>query len=502
MLCLCVIFKINDVDMKRILLIISGIIVLLAAVVLFRTFTFESKQTDVVPYTKMAIDDLAARRLSEAIQIKTISYDDSVKQSYVEILKLHDFLTKEFPFVDSLIEKEIINQYSLLYHWKGTNPNLQPAMILAHLDVVPVEAGKWDFPPFAGLIKDGYIHGRGSLDDKLSVLGILEAAEKLLLEGFFPERSWYFAFGHDEEISGRQGAFKIVDYLEARGIHAGFILDEGLVVTEGMVPGIDDPVALIGISEKGYMTIELSVEEAGGHSSMPAPENAITILSNAIDNLTESPFEAEISEPVGLFLEHIGPEASFTLRMASANRWLFEQLVIGTYKASPAGNALVSTTIAPTIFKSGIKENYIPTEARAIVNLRLLPGITFDDIIAHFNKVIDDNRVNIKTTGYPKQASPVASLQNNGYQTIEKTIRQIFPDAIVAPSLVLATTDSRHYTSISENIYKFLPVQLTSKDIDGIHGVNEKLSIEGYKNCIRFYYQLIKNGDVLSELQD
>ncbi|MCF8370958.1 MAG: M20 family peptidase [Bacteroidales bacterium] len=481
--------------LKKILRIIFSLLLIIIAIILVRTFSLDSKQLNISPVEKIAISDEVANRLSKAIQIKTISYEDSINPQVSAFDSLHNFLVNEFPLVDSILEKEVINRFSLLYFWKGKNPDLKPAILCAHQDVVPVEEEKWDFPPFDGIIKDGIVHGRGSLDDKLSVLGILEATEILLQEGFSPERSWYFAFGHDEELMGQEGAMQIVEYLSGKGIEAEFILDEGLVVTEGMVPGIEKPVALIGITEKGYLTVELGVEAEGGHSSMPGKENAITILSKAISRIHENAFKPQISPPVELFLDYIGPEAPFTLKMASANRWLLEPVVIGSYQATAAGNALVTTTSATTIFKSGIKENVIPTEARAVINLRLLPGVTFDAVLAHFKKSVDDERVKIEIIGFPKEASPVASLDNTGYLAIEKTIRQVFPDAIVAPSLVLATTDSRHYTPLSANIYKFLPVQLFKKDIDGIHGINEKLSVEGYKDCIRFYYRLLKNGD-------
>lgn len=481
--------------LKKIFLVILSFVIILAATILVRTLSLNSKQLVIAPVEKVTIPDEVALRLSEAIQIRTISYEDSQNSHEAAFDSLHAFLSEEYPLVDSLLTKETINRFGLLYFWQGTDPDLKPAILCAHQDVVPVEADKWDFPPFSGIIQDGFIHGRGSLDDKLSVLGILEATEILLREGFTPERSWYFAFGFDEELMGQEGAVKIVEHLKDKGVEAEFVLDEGLVVTEDMVPGIEKPVALIGVSEKGYLTVELSVEAEGGHSSMPAKDNAITILSKAISKIQGNPFKPEISPPVELFLDHIGPEAAFALKMASANRWIFESVVIGSYQATPAGSALVTTTISPTIFKAGIKENIIPTEARAIINLRLLPGMSFENVLAHFKKSVNDERVNMKITGFPKEASPVASLENPGYLTIEKTIRQVFPEAIVAPSLVLATTDSRYYSPISANIYKFLPVQLFKKDIDGIHGVNEKLSVEGYKDCIRFYYWLLKNED-------
>jgi carboxypeptidase PM20D1 len=481
---------------KKVILPILIVLVLFIAFIMIQTVTLKSKQISVDAIEKIEVREGAAERLAEAIRIPTISFEDRSLIDTTQFDKLQEFIFNNYPLVDSLLDLTLINHYSMLYHWPGSNPDLKPAMLVGHLDVVPPEEeslDKWEYPPFDGVIKNGTIYGRGSLDDKLSVLGILESVEMMLADGYQPERGWYFGFGHDEEIFGTYGAIAIAKYMKDKGVKAEFILDEGLVVAEGMVPGIEKPVGLIGITEKGYMTVELHVEIQGGHSSMPEKENAITVLSKAITSLTENPFEPELSKPVLTFAEYVGPEAPFLLKMAFANLWLFKGMVISKYQQSGPGSALVMSTIAPTILKSGVKENVIPSHATAIVNLRILPGLTIDGVVDYFNTTINDDRVIVRAKGQPREASPVASVDHLGFKSIEKTILQVFDDVIVAPSLVLATTDSRYYTEVSDNIYKFLPVVLTSEDVAGIHGYNEHLSVEGYHDCIRFYYQLIRN---------
>lgn len=479
---------------KKLFLGVAILILGLLAIIAYNIRSLESKQISVIAHRPEIEINEAAKRLSAAIQIETISYEDPQWFDTASFVAFHRLLKEAFPLVNERMKVDTISNFSLLFHWKGTNPDLKPAILLAHMDVVPVDTinESWDFPPFSGLIADGYINGRGALDDKLSLMGMLEAAEMLLEEGFAPERDWYFAFGHDEELYGKQGAVQIAKVLKDRGVNADFILDEGLVVTNGMVPGVEKAVALIGISEKGSATVRIKVAIAGGHSSMPEKENSLTVLAKAITAIQSSPFEAQITPPVEYFLSFVGPETNLIQKMAFSNRWLFESMILSTYQKTGAGSALVQSTIAPTLFHSGMKDNVIPAYAEAAVNLRLLPGLKLEEVIAHFNKVISDDRVSLTIDERSSEASPVASIETDGFKKIHQSIAEVFPEAIVSPSLVLATTDSRHYTSISENIYKFLPVSIASEDLSGIHGKNERLSLENYASCISFYYQLMK----------
>lgn len=441
-------------------------------------------------------DDLLIQHLSEAIKFKTISYTDKSKIDLNEFEKLHDYIEKSYPLVHKVITKEKINK-SLLYRWEGKNKDLKPIILMGHMDVVPVEKetiSNWSEDAFSGKIKDGFIWGRGSIDDKSSVISILESCEKLLSENFTPERTIYFAFGHDEEIGGEDGANKIVEFLEKNKVEAEFILDEGLSVTDGIIPKLTKKAGLIGIAEKGYASIELSVDIDGGHSSMPDKDNAITILSKAINKLNENKPKSKITPTVKKFFESIGVEMPFPESFIFSNLWLFEPLVINIFENTRTGNATLRTTTAITMFNSGIKDNVIPTQAKAVINFRIITGESSKDLLKYVKETINDNRIKVNFLSQLNEPSEISPIDSFGYKAIESTIKEVFDNTIVAPSMVLAGTDSKHYSKISKNIYRFQPVTLTNKDISTIHGINERISVEAYLKAIDFYYKLMMKG--------
>lgn len=482
--------------LSKILKTIGILVAILLIIVLFNTLTYKSKQLQLEAITPVAVTENCIQHLSEAVQIKTVSYDEASKFDSTAFNQLISFLKKTYPLADSLLDKKAINNFSLLYKWEGENSSLKPIVLMGHMDVVPVdeENKKWDFQPFSGEITDKFVCGRGTLDDKVNVIGILEAIEMLLKENFKPKRTVYLAFGHDEEIGGQNGAKKIAEYLESQHVNAEFILDEGMVITKGIVPGIKPDVALIGISEKGYLSVELSVETEGGHSSMPAKETPIGILSLAVSKLEKNPMPAKISEPVQHFLDYVGPEMPFFSKLAFANQWLLKPVIINKYEASNSGNATIRTTTALTIFKSGLKDNVLPSIASATINFRMLPGETADGIITHIEKTINDPRIKIKKVGYTNEAASVSDINSEGFKQIEKSIKQIFKNTLTAPSLLVGATDQKHYSKISTNLFRFLPIILEAEDLKRIHGVNEKISIDNFKDIIRFYRQLILNS--------
>ena len=279
------------------------------------------------------------------------------------------------------------------------------------------------------------------------------------------------------------------------GVEAEFILDEGLSITKGIVPMINIPVASIGISEKGYMSVALTVEMDGGHSSYPEKETAITVLNEALHNIINKQMKAGISGPVKEFLSYTGPEMPFLPRAIFANQWLFKRLILKIYEGSNAGNASIRTTTAPTILKAGVKDNMVPTKAEAVVNFRIIPGETSDDVLKHLEKVMSDNRVKINVLGNIEEPSPVSPINSSSFEIIHTTIKQVFPEVMVNPMMALGATDSRHYVAVSKNIYKFIPVLLAQEDLARIHGLNERISIEDFTKAMGFYYQLIKNLD-------
>ncbi|MEL6547422.1 MAG: M20/M25/M40 family metallo-hydrolase, partial [Myxococcota bacterium] len=370
-----------------------------------------------------------------------------------------------------------------------------PAVLMAHQDVVPVEEGTeslWTHPAFSGAIADGAVWGRGTLDDKNCVLGILEAAESALEAGLTPKRTVYLAFGHDEEIGGK-GATAIAERLAGQGVRPGFVLDEGLAVVNGLVPGVSAPVAMVGIAEKGYATLRLSADGVGGHSSMPPENTAVGILARAIARLEADPFPARIVGPAREFLEFVGPEASFGYRTAFTNLWLFEPVLARVFAGSPSTAALIRTTTAATMFSGSPKDNVLPQRASAAINFRILTGETTETVKSRVREVIDDPRVELAFDTFASDPSPVSDVTGGGFLLLQATLQEVYPGAIVAPSLVLAATDSRHFSAISDQVFRFSPFNYHEAVGDQIHGTDEHIPIDDYLSGIRFYRRLIEH---------
>lgn len=483
--------------MKKAVLILIATITIFITYLLIKTFLFSSDQLVVDPIQPTTIPEGAIDRFQEALRIKTISFETSANFDSAEFRKFNELITQNYPLTDSLLEHITFSEFSHLYRWEGKNPALKPVVLMGHIDVVPIASPeKWTVDPFEGEIKEDKIWGRGTIDDKSSVIAILESVENLLAVGFQPQRTIYLSFGHDEEVGGEQGAVKIANYLKQNEVVAEYVLDEGYAITQQLIPGISQDVAMIGIAEKGSTTIKLTVNLKGGHSSQPAKSTAIDVLATAISRLKASPLEPTLSEPMQGFMDQIGPEMGFVNRMAFANREIFKGVIIGIYEnVSGAGNALVRTTTSPTIFQAGVKENVIPTTATALVNFRIIPGQTADDVMEHVEQVIDDDRVETEFTGFNTNPSKVSSIESEGYGIINKTIKQVFRETLTAPNLVIAATDSRHFGDISENVYRFVPYHINQDNISTFHGIDERILVADYENAIRFYRQLILNSN-------
>ncbi|MCK5671944.1 MAG: M20/M25/M40 family metallo-hydrolase, partial [Spirochaetales bacterium] len=363
-----------------------------------------------------------------------------------------------------------------------------------HFDVVPVQDEGWDFSPFSGEVKDGHILGRGTLDTKNSLLGILESAEKLIEEGFTPESTIYFAFGGDEEVKGLQGAVKIVDYFQSQNIHFDWVLDEGAVIAKKMLSMTDKPIALIGIAEKGFANVRLCVRGEPGHASMPPVNTASGLISRAVHRLEKKPFPVKITKTVREFLKSLIPHVSFFLALVFSNLWLFSPVVKLIFKKSPKTAAMVRTTQAATILNGSKKDNILPDKAEAIINVRILPGEIKSDVLNRMRSVVKDSSVSVEFTNEDDASNPVSESDSKGigYTLIKNTMNKVYPEAIVSPFLVTAATDSRHYKDITDNIYRFVPMVLTGDDLKKIHGFNESISIENYTLIINFFTELMK----------
>ncbi|MCE2510448.1 MAG: M20 family peptidase [Alphaproteobacteria bacterium] len=470
----------------------------LGGLVLGRTWLLESRQIAAEPASAIAIDaEIAARHLAGAIRIRTISHGTGAKAEAKAFRKLHAYLAKTYPRVHAALTRETVADFSLLYHWKGTDPDLKPLLLLAHLDVVPIEPGTiaaWTHPPFDGVVAEGFVWGRGAMDDKASLIAIFEAVEYLLQEDFQPARSIYLAFGHDEEIGGFQGGAAIAELLKSRGIVFEFTLDEGLVIAIDQMPGVKAPVALIGVAEKGYVSLELLARAEGGHSSMPPPETAIGRLARAIRRLERHPMPAALRGPAAEMFAAVAPEMDFSLRLQFANRWLFDPFLLRRLEEMPATNGMIRTTTAPTMLAGGIKDNVLPSEVRAVVNFRTLPGETSAGVIDHVKRALDDPGVAVRSLDPVFEPSPVSATDSAPFRLLTRTIREIFPDVIVAPGLVLGGTDTKHYVGLSEASFRFLPLRLTSDDLKGIHGTNERLAVTNVGEIVHFYTQLMRSA--------
>jgi len=479
------------------LVIIGLAILLFIAVLVLRTMRYtrhHGQKQQHVP-SNVNIDE-AANRLSKAIRFETISTQSPEDFNEEAFLQMHRFLESSFPLIHEKLNKEIINKYSLLYTWQGTDPGLKPVMLTSHIDVVPVEPGTeehWKHPPFEGKISGGYIWGRGAMDVQSGVLAILEAVESLLTSGFRPRRTVILGFGHDEEIDGDRGAFAIGDVLKQRGIELEYLLDEGTPIVHDVLPQLPNPVALVAVAEKGYLSLELSTTAEGGHSSVPQGLTSIAILSEAIHKLENNPIKGKVDGLVKRTMEAIGPQMPFLYRIVMANLWLFRPLVKRELAQMPATKAALSTTIATTIFESGIKENVLPTQARAIVNFRIHPNDSVESVREHVVRAINDPKVQIRKLHGSINPSHVSDVFHPTYKSLKRTIKEVFPEVVVAPTLMVGATDARHYAELTENIFRFIPLRAEESDLDRVHGTNERLSKHNYHEMIFFYTRLLEN---------
>ena len=479
------------------ILILAIIIILLAliAVVIIRTFTSKSKQVEVNQTVKYSIDaDGAAGRLAEAIRFKTVTDVGLHHVDYSTFRGLHEFLQRSFPLIHSQLEKKVINNYGLLFIWKGSDPSLKPVMLLAHQDVVPAPEENWKYPPFSGAIEEGYIWGRGTLDDKGCLMAILEAVEQLLREGYRPSRSIYITSGFDEEVGGGEGAGKIADYLKEQGVRFEYIIDEGMVVTRGVTPGYPGWVALIGLTEKGYISLELSTEQKGGHASAPPPQTTVGILSAAIVKLQDHPFPMRFTSPTRSMFATMGPEMKMPNRMIFANLWLFGPLVKKAM-SNTAAAASFRTTTAPTMFMGSPQDNVLPMKAVATINFRLLQGDTIQSLTDRVKKTINDPRIKITPLlNNCFEPAPISTTTTRAYSIINRTIRETMGDVIVSPMLVQARTDSIYYVGLADSCYRFVPARIPADEITAAHGYNERVSVNNYSEMINFYIRLLHNS--------
>ena len=476
------------------------ILAVLAATTLYvvvRSAVFSRRQRDAEPAPYLAIDQTAvAEHLAAAIRCETVPLDEQGTPDPGAFSQLHRLLAQTYPRVHEHLEREVVNDYSLLYVWAGSDVALDPVMLMAHQDVVsadPVTLPEWTHPPFEGCIADGFVWGRGTLDIKNQLIGIMEAAEMLLAQGYKPERTILFGLGHDEETGGVNGCKVMGQLLKQRGIHLAGIVDEGGGIVEGLAAGIRGPVALIGASEKGYLTTAITVKGQPGHSSTPPPQTAIGVLARALARLEAHPMPAHVRRLRPMY-HGIGRAAPIYLQVAFANVWLFGPWLKRWLTAVPEMNASIRTTTALTIVQGGTEDNTIPSEARATANFRLLPGDTIAETLEHARKVIDDDRVQITPIeGKYNEALPVAPSSGPAYEGLQQVIRQVFGNPPVAPFVMLGGTDCQHFVPVCDHIYRFTSLVMDESFRGLEHGIDERIPMAGMADMVRFYVRLMQS---------
>ncbi len=484
--------------MKKTLIYFMAIVIVVALVGIYRASTVyvDGQYYPALQTQRVEVDrDLVIEHFQQAIRIATISKDYPAAVSPEPFLAFHQHLADSFPVVHSFAERTIVNDYSLVYKFEGTQTDLKPVLFMGHMDVVPVDGetlAKWTHEPFAGTIADGQIWGRGAIDDKSTVMALMEAMELSLKHGKQPKRTVYFSFGHDEEIGGSQGAKKVAEYFAEQGVNFEFVLDEGGFILEGVIQTVDQPIAIIGIAEKGFVNIRLVAERPGGHSSMPPENTGPGILAQAIVKLEENKFPATL-EYSNIMFDAIGYFADYKSKFAMANQWLTAPLVKQSMLSKQGTAAALRTTTAATMLKGSSKSNILPTRSTATVNFRIIPGETADTVLERVKSIVDDPRITYEVF-MSSDPSSVSSTESLGFQLIEQTIREFNDDALVAPYLVMGGTDSKYFYPLTDSVYRFLMIRLDPSTMGIVHGIDERISVDNYVMGIQYFYELLRKS--------
>ena len=471
--------------------IILGIVALLLAVLLIRAAAFRPKAQP--PLTEEAVSfdkDAAVDALQKLVQCKTISYNDRAAEDEAEFRKLIDLLPGLYPKVFEACSFQELPDRALLFRWPGKKSDA-PSVMMAHYDVVPVNESSWDKPPFAGIIEDGILWGRGTLDTKVTFNGVLSGANALIADGFVPENDIYFAFSGGEEVNG-MGAVNIVNYFKENGIQPALVVDEGGAVVENVFPGVKSPCGMIGIAEKGMMNVQYTARSNGGHASAPSPKTPITTLANACRRIVKHPFKMHITKPAAEMFDTLGRHSSFVFRLLFANLWLFKP-VLNLYCNLCGGeiNALVRTTTAFTMMEGSNARNVIPAQASLVSNMRLNPADSVASATEYLRKTVKDDAVEI-TVLESFEPSPISETGCESWDKVAAAVANTWPGCIVSPYLMVQCSDSRHYRDLSNHVYRFSAMDMTAEERKSIHGNNEKIRLESIAKAAEFYIRLMK----------
>lgn len=477
--------------------ILTLLLLTLVGVVAVRTVLYRpDPQPDTAPAAPLALDESRVLdHLSEAIRIPTVSPQPPEPADAAAFERFIEWLQTTYPEVFRSLGVRRFG-HSLLLTWEGADPQAAPVLLAGHYDVVPVIAGtesRWAHPPFDGVVADGYVWGRGALDNKNAVVGLMEAVDWLLAHDQQPRRTVYLSFGHDEELGGQAGAARVVDHLKGEGVRLAWTLDEGSFVFENMFPGVEVPIATINTAEKGSVSLRIIASAQGGHSSMPPKSTAVGRLATAIAALEANPMAGGLDGLSADSFDAIGPHMPWLPRSLFANRWLFGPIVESRLESLPFANAMLRTTTAPTMLSASPKVNVLPIEAVATVNFRIHPRDSVDDVVAHVESLVANEHVRVERIGHGRPASSVADAGSEGFSVVARALRTEFPGAVVAPGLLVAATDTRHYGQVADNAFRFNPMIVTEAEVAGFHGTNERISTEGMVKGVRTYIRLLQS---------
>lgn len=489
-----------------------GLLVLLIAVILIRAAFFRAADEKTGPYA--VVNNLPAYQLAEAagrfaelIRCRTIhperAGENRLPDDYSEFVRFRELLEKYYPLIHQQMEWELVNGHSLLYRWPGQNRE-EPLVLMAHYDVVPAEDEQWTYLPFSGEIIEDQVWGRGTLDTKCTLFGIMEAAEALLKDGFTPKQDLYFAFGHDEETMGA-GAPAIVELLKSRNIRPIMVVDEGGAIIEGVFPGVKQPIAVVGLTEKGLTDIEFTLEGSGGHASTPDRINPLAVMSKVILQLDKNPFPASMPVEVKEMFTVLGKQMPFGLRIIFANLWCFKPLLMAALQlVGRELNALCRTTCVFTMAEASKAANVIPDRVRMVANLRLAATETCDQALeyvtgqamqatARARQAKDPLKLKV-TRLYGHNASPSTSPESAAYRKLVEVVDSVFQNVLVTPYIMLGASDSRHFCAICDQVLRFSPLKMSKEELRSIHGINEKISFDQLNGVIAFYFKLVRES--------
>jgi len=473
-------------------LIFLCVFIVFIAVLLFRTAAYRPPADKPCSIENVAVNaEETAAHLARMIRCKTVSSLDGLNVNKDEFDKFRRLLSELYPHIHKACKIQRVGESGILYTLKGKS-DAAPVVFMAHYDVVPAEGRAWDKPPFEGILEDGVLWGRGTLDTKGTLCAICEAAEGLVAGGFVPENDLYFAFSGDEEIAG-ESAPLIVDELQKRGVAPAMVLDEGGAVVQGVFPGVRKPCALIGTAEKGILDVELSVEGRGGHASTPPPHTPVGVLARAVTRIENRPFESRLTPPVAAMFDTLGRHSSFLYRLVFANLWCFKPLLESMCrKLGGELNAMMRTTCAFTMMEGSGASNVIPPAAKVTANLRILGGETVEKAVAYMKLTADDGDIKFRAI-YGMEPSPNSIASGSSWETLKNAVSQTWPGALVSPYMMFACTDSRHYHRICDHVYRFSAMAMSREERATIHGHNERIPLDTLVKLVQFYTRLIRH---------